>query len=362
MPASRLKQKHTTAGLAVIAAVALLAPVAAAQHYQQTNLVSDVPGLAMQTDPALVNSWGLTRGATTPWWIADNGTGKSTLYNGSGAKQALVVAVPPPSGSTPTGVVFNGGSGFAVSNGTVSGSARFIFVTEDGTISGWSPAVDVNNAILKIDNSAIAVYKGVTLATFNGATHLYVANLKSGKVEVYDSTWTPVNVPGGFVDTNLPAGYAPFNVQNIGGHVLVMFALQGEPPDQVNGRGLGFVDEFDSGGNLLLRLQHGPWLNAPWGVVKAPANFGKFSNDILVGNFGSGEIAAFDPTTGEFLGRLHGSKGTLVISGLWSLMLGGGTANNGATDQLFFTAGIDDEQHGLFGTLTAIVKGDQDED
>lgn len=360
MPASRLK--HLKFALAVMGAVALLSLAAAAQHYQQTNLVSDVPGLAMHTDPALVNSWGLTRGATTPWWVADNGTGKSTLYNASGVKQALVVTVPPSSGSTPTGVVFNGGSGFAVSNGTASGSARFIFVTEDGTVSGWSPAVDANNAILRLDNSATAIYKGVTLATFKGAPHLYAANFKSGKVEVYDSSWAPVTVPGGFVDTDLPSGYAPFNVQNIGGNVYVMFALQGEPPDEVDGRGLGFVDEFDSGGNLLLRLQHGPWLNAPWGIAKAPANFGKFSNDLLAGNFGSGEIAAFDPSTGEFLGRLHGNRGVLVIPGLWAIMFGGGTANNGATDQLFFTAGIDDEQHGLFGTLTAIVKGDQDED
>lgn len=362
MPASRFKQNHTTVALAAVAAVALLAPVAAAQHYQQTNLVSDVPGLALHTDSQLVNAWGLTRGAATPWWVSDNGTGKSTLYNGSGVKQALVVTVPPPSGSTPTGVVFNGGSGFVVSNGVASGSARFIWVTEDGTINGWSPAVDATNAILKIDNSATAIYKGVTLASFNGAIHLYAANFKSGEVEVYDSTWMPVNVPGGFVDVNLPSGYAPFNVQNVGGHVFVMFALQGEPPDEVDGRGLGFVDEFDSEGNLLLRLQHGPWLNAPWGVAKAPANFGKFSNDLLVGNFGSGQIAAFDSTTGEFLGRLHGTKGVLVIPGLWAIMFGGGTANNGATDQLFFTAGIDDEQHGLFGTLTAIVKGDQDED
>ena len=341
-----------------------LLPLAAAgqPHYKQTNLVSDVPDLAATTDPDLVNPWGLSRSATSPWWVSDNGTGKSTLYNAAGAKLALVVTVPPASGSTPTGTVFNGGSGFVVTQGSASGAARFLFATEDGTISGWSPAVDATHAIIAVDKAGTAIYKGMTLATFNNATYLYVANFKSGQVEVYSSTWAETSAPGGFADPLLPPGYAPFNVQNIGGHIFVMFAKQGQLPDEAEGRGLGYVDEFDGVGNLLLRLQHGPWLNAPWGVAQSPARFGQFSDNILVGNFGSGEIAAFDPATGEFRGRLHGPRGTLVIPGLWAIAFGGGTANNGATTDLFFTAGIDDEEHGLFGTLTPVAKGDDDDD
>ena len=319
-----------------------------AQHYQQTNLASDVSGLAAHPDADLVNPWGLTRTPTSPWWVSDNGTDKSTLYNGSGAKQGLVVAVP----SAPTGVVFNGGARFVVTENNKSGSARFIFDTEDGTILGWSPAVASDHAIVAVNNSATAIYKGLAIATFNGATYLYAANFKSGKVDVFDSTWAKATVPGGFTDLTLPPNYAAFNVQTVGTNIFVTFAKQSGGTDEVHGRGFGFVDEFDSGGNLLMRFQHGPWLNAPWGVALSPANFGQFSNNILIGNFGSGEIAAYDPATGEFLGRLHGPKGTLVIDGLWAIMFGGGTANNGATNELFFTAGIDDENHGLFGKLT----------
>ena len=248
---------------------------------------NDVPGLAVNTDPDLVNPWGLARSATSPWWVSDNGTGKSTLYNGAGNKLALVVTVPPPSGSTPTGVVFNGGSGFVVMQGMASGPARFIFATEDGTISGWNPAVDPTHAIIAVNNAGSAIYKGITLATAASNTYLYAANFKSGKVDIYTSTWARTSVPGQFADPLLPAGYAPFNVQNIGGNILVMFAKQGTMPDEVDGRGLGYVDEFDSLGNLLLRLQHGPWLNAPWGVAQSPASFGQFSNNILVGLFGT---------------------------------------------------------------------------
>ncbi len=353
-----MSQKTSLSFLAVPLLVVLLPLTAAAQHYDQTNLVSDVPGLAAQTDPDLVNPWGLTRSATSPWWVSDNGTGKSTLYNAIGTKLGLVVTVPPPSGSSPTGTVFNGGSGFAVSQGLASGPARFLFATEDGTISGWNPSVDGTHAIIAVNHTGTAVYKGLTLGMLDGNAFLYAANFKSGKVEVYNSSWMPTTAPGMFADPLLPAGYAPFDVETIGGNIFVAFAKQGEGLDEEHGRGLGYVDEFDAGGNLLLRLQHGPWLNAPWGLALSPANFGLFSNNILVGNFGSGEIAAFDPTTGEFLGRLHSAKGTLVIPGLWAIKFGGGAPNNGATNVLFFTAGIDDEEHGLFGTLTAIVKGD----
>ena len=323
-----------------------------AQHYLQTNLVSNA------TDADLINPWGLTRSATSFWWVSDNGTDKSTLYTGSGTKQSLVVTV----AGAPTGVVFNGGAGFIVTGDTKSGSARFIFDTESGTIAGWSPGADShNNAIVEVNNPAGAIYKGLAIAAFSGTTYLYAANFKSGKVDVFNSNWMPATVPGGFTDLALPPHYAPFNIQTTGNNIFVTFAKQsaellaGTSADEEHGRGLGFVDEFDSSGNLLLRLQHGPWLNAPWGVALSPANFGQFSNNILVGNFGSGEIAAFDHTTGEFLGRLHGARGTLVIDGLWAIMFGGGAPNNGLTNELFFTAGPNDESDGLFGKLTAIT-------
>lgn len=330
---------------------------AQAQHYKQTNLVSDVPGLAAHTDPDLVNAWGVARSATSPWWVNDNGTGKATVYDQNGNKLSLVVTIPAPAGSTapstPTGMVFNSSSGFVVTGATGgSGPARFIFATEDGTISGWNPAADGTHAILEADNSASAIYKGLAIASFNGATYLYAANFRAGRIDVFDSNWQAATLPGGFTDTALPAGYAPFNVQEIGGKLFVAFALQGALPDEAEGRGRGFVDEFDTGGNLLMRFQHGPWLNAPWGLAIAPSNFGKFSNMLLVGQFGSGQIAAYDLASGEFEGLLHGDRGPLAIEGLWALSFGGGAPNNGPVNTLFFTAGINDEQNGLFGTLT----------
>jgi uncharacterized protein (TIGR03118 family) len=340
-----------------ILSVWLLATVAMAQHYDQTNLVSDIPGLAAHTDPDLVNSWGLARGAASFWWVNDNGTGVATLYNGAGAKQALVVSIPPPPGATsaatPTGIVFNGSTGFVVTGAGGSGPALFIFATEDGTISGWNPTADLTHAILQVNNSATAIYKGLATADLDGSPLIYAANFAGAKIDVFDSSWQPTTVPGGFVDPLIPQGFAPFNVQNIGGDIFVAYAKQGELPDEQDGRGLGFVDKFDSGGHLLMRLQHGPWLDAPWGLALAPADFGKFSNHLLVGQFGSGRIATFDASSGLFKGFVHDAKGPIVIDGLWALGFGGDAPNNGPHNTLFFTAGIDDEAHGLFGTLTA---------
>jgi uncharacterized protein (TIGR03118 family) len=361
-----MKQIGWRVSVILLLSIAIVPLGAQAQHYVQTNLVSDVPGLAAHTDPDLVNAWGIARSATSPWWVNDNGTGKSTLYNQTGTKLSLVVTIPPPPGSTdpstPTGMVFNGGTGFVVT-GTSGGSgpARFIFATEDGTISGWNPAADPTNAILEVNNSSSAIYKGLAIGTFTGATLLYAANFAEGRVDVFDSTWHATTVPGGFVDTALPAGYAPFNVQNLGGKIFVSFAQQGTMPDENDGKGLGYVDAFDTGGNLLMRFEHGPWLNAPWGMAIAPPNFGEFSNRLLVGQFGSGQIAAYDLDSGEFEGLLHGSKGALSIDGLWALAFGGGSANNGPTNTLFFTAGINDEQDGLFGTLTVAPDNDENE-
>lgn len=343
------------------------------QQYQQTNLVSDIPGLAAHTDPDLVNPWGLIASSTSPWWVSDNGTGLSTLYNGTGVKQSLIVTVATPPGdtdpATPTGIVFNGSSDFKLTSATNS-AARFIFVTEDGTVSGWNPTVDPTHSILKVNNAGTAIYKGVTIAQSGGANRLYAANFFNGSVDVFDANYSQLTLPAGaFVDPNVPAGFAPFNVQNINGNVYVAFAKQdADKVDEVAGRKLGYVDAFDGNGTLLQRFENGPWMNAPWGLALAPIpsasspGFGKASGKLLVGMFGSGQIATFDPATGEFEGLLRGRRGKPIqIDGLWALRFGNG-ANAGPTTTLFFTAGINDEQNGLFGTITPIPKRNDDDD
>ena len=324
---------------------------------EQINLVSDVPNLAQITDPNLVNPWGMARSPTGPWWIADNGMGVSTVYNGTGkpfpANNPLVITVPPPNNgtppSTPTGIVFNGASDFEVASGK---PARFIFVTEDGTISGWNSSANSTSAILKVDNSP-AVYKGVTIAQKGNASFLYVANFSGGSVDVFDTDFKPVELAANaFTDKNIPADFAPFNVQYINGKIFVTFAEQdAQKHDNLDGPGLGFVDVFDTSGNLLMSLEHGNWMNAPWGIVLAPSDFGSFSEELLVGNFGSGQIAAFDPENGNFHDTLRNISGEeITIEGLWGLGFGNG-ANAGPNNTLFFTAGINDETHGIFGTF-----------
>jgi uncharacterized protein (TIGR03118 family) len=345
----------TVTAFTLTAAVTLcLSTAVFAQHFQQTNLVSDVPGLAATTDPHLVNPWGLTRSATSPWWVADNGTGVSTLYRGDGTIVPLVVTIPVPPGGTPpsapTGTVFNGSSDFK--------GDRFIFVTEEGTISGWSSGT---SAVLRVNRAGSAIYKGVAIAQNHGANLLYAANFFAGTVDVFDKDYMPFKLgPSAFSDPLLPDGYAPFNVQAIGDKLFVAFARQDEDKeDEVAGPGRGFVDAFDASGHLVLRLRSGAWMNAPWGIALAPADFGKLSNELLVGQFGSGEIATFDLKHGNFHGLLRGAQGQpLTIEGLWALSFGNGSAA-GPTNTLFFTAGIDDEQHGLFGTITPIA-GDDD--
>jgi uncharacterized protein (TIGR03118 family) len=380
--------------------VVLSLPVSAfAQHYQQTNLVSDIMGMAPVHDPNLVNPWGLTRSPTgSPWWVANNNSGTSTLYNGNGNALPLVVTVPPPgfapgAQSTPTGVVFNGSpTDFLLNKGTPVGKpAVFIFATEDGTISGWNPAVNVAagsnppsiNAVLEVDNSDNgsangAVYKGMTSAEVHGKKFLYVTNFRSGKVEVYDTNFNRVHLdedafePDGNGDHDgderIPRGFAPFNIQNIGGTLFVTYAKQDSARhDDVKGDGLGFVHIFTPSGRHIGHLQHGTWMNAPWGVVWSTRDFGEFSNAILVGNFGSGTIAAFNGFTYKFIGFLKDPKGAdLAIDGLWSLTFGndGDPAKGGAgpANTLFFTAGIQGEQHGLFGTITPVDGLDGDEE
>jgi len=339
--------------------------------YQQTNLVSDLPNIAKVQDKNLVNSWGLVHGPTTPWWVADNGTGVSTLYDGNGTPfpppppnqppAPLVVTIPPPAGAAPgtlaapTGVVFNGTSGFVVSKGGLSGPSAFIFSTEDGTIAGWSPGVDRTHAVLAVDRSAVgagAVYKGLAINSNEDGTFIYATNFRFGKIEMFDANFHLVR---SFTDQHLPEGYAPFGIQSIGSNLYVTFALQNAAKhDDVAGQGHGFVDVFSTSGHLIRRLISHGQLNSPWGLALAPANFGSFSNDLLVGNFGNGRINAYDPKTGERLGQLKSQAGDpIVIDGLWALEFGN-DATAGPSNVLFFTAGIDGEMHGLFGKIQSV--------
>ncbi len=322
--------------------------------YEQHNLVSDGAVPADLVDAALVNAWGLVASATSPWWVADNGTDSSTLYNGStGAKLSLRVSVP----SAPTGVVFNGGTGFVVTSGSTSGAARFIFATEEGTILGWSPSVAPTQAVVAVDNSAGgAVYKGLAIASTAAGDRLYATNFHAGTVDVFDAAYHPVL--GGFTDAALPPGYAPFGIRHLGGTIYVTYALQdADKHDDVAGVGHGFVNAFDTEGNLLRRVASTGRLNSPWGLAVAPADFGTFSGDLLVGNFGDGHINAFDP--GHFRGdgelrprgQLHAADGPpITIDGLWAIAFGNGAAA-GPTNALFFTAGPFGEAHGLFGKV-----------
>jgi uncharacterized protein (TIGR03118 family) len=374
--------------------VVVLLPVSAlAQHYKQTNLVSDIMGMAPVHDPNLKNPWGLTRSSGSPFWVSNNNSGKSTLYDGNGNPfpppskgGPLVVTVPPPgfapgTQSAPTGVVFNGSpTDFLLAPGK---PAIFIFSTEDGTISGWNPGVNpptsVTNAILKVDHSDKgsangAVYKGATSAEVNGKRFLYVTNFRSAEVEVYDTNFKRVQLdkdafdPDGDGDheqgaERIPHGFAPFNIQNIGGTLFVTYAKQDAPRhDPVGGDGLGFVEIFTPSGKHIGHFEHGDWFNAPWGVVWTTRDFGEFSNSILVGNFRSGWIAAFNGFTHKFIGFVRNPDNSLMfIDGLWSLTFGN-DATAGPANTLFFTAGINNETDGLFGTITPIDGLDGDEE
>jgi uncharacterized protein (TIGR03118 family) len=355
-------------GLSLV--LALASPASAQQRYERVNLVSDIDGVALRKDPNLVNPWGVAFSPTSPFWISDNGTGVSTLYNGDGQPQPsttpLVVTIPPPRGSssdtkaTPTGQVFNSSSGFMImdkdnaGNGNSSGPSRFIFATEDGTISGWNPNVNPTKAILTVDNSSSkAVYKG--LAISSNDSRLYAANFSAGTIEMFDSNFAPTPTNrNSFTDPNIPSGFAPFNIRDINGKLYVTYAKQDEDKhDDVAGQGNGFVDVFDEDGKFLYQLASHGTLNSPWGLALAPQNFGQFSGALLVGNFGDGRINAFDPNSGKFLGQLYDQIGQpLAINGLWALVFGNGQ-QAGAINSLFFTAGIGDEGHGLFGVIRA---------
>jgi uncharacterized protein (TIGR03118 family) len=362
LPKRPLARGRLTLALILVASAATIGALqarAATTTFQQVNLVSDVPGLALHTDPDLVNPWGISHSATSPFWVSDNGTGVSTLYNTAGTKQALVVTIPPPAASpagttsTPTGQVFNASADFVVTNGSVSGPARFIFTTEDGTISGWNPTVDPTHAILAVDKSGSgAIYKGLAIGANASGNFLYAANFHAGTIDVFDKDFHQVQLAGSFTDPNIHRGFAPFNIQNIGGKLYVTDAKQdADREDDVAGPGNGFVDVFDTNGSLLQRLATRGRLNSPWGLLLAPASFGPYANDLLVGNFGDGRINIVDPVTGEFIDQLRGADNrAITIDGLWGLIVGNG-GNGGDTDKVYFTAGPDDETHGLFGSL-----------
>lgn len=365
--AIRARSRACALALAVAAiAVGSTAPAALAAEggsYREIDLVSNVPGAAALTDPNLVNAWGLAFSPTSPAWVADNGADVATLYRGGVAGTPpsivpLVVSIP---GGAPTGMVFNPTSGFVVHAGLSSGPARFLFASESGAITGWSPAVPPpppSTAAQVAVSSAGAIYKGLALAVAAGGSRLYASDFHNGRIDVWDAGFTPVVLPpGAFSDPALPSGFAPFNIQEIGGRLYVTYAKQdADAEDDVAGPGNGYLDVYDTDGVLLRRLVSAGRLNSPWGLAVAPRGFGRFSGALLVGNFGDGRIHAYDPFTGAFLGTiLRGDGAPLEIDGLWALRFGNGVI--GSTRTLLFTAGPDDETNGLFGEIRT---GDED--
>jgi uncharacterized protein (TIGR03118 family) len=311
-----------------------------AGSFTQTNLVSNIPGLANVTDPNLVDPWGMSFSAGSPIWVSDRGTGVSTLYSGTGSIVPLVVTVPPGAPLGPTGQVFAGGTSFMV-NGS---AANFIFATLGGTIDAWNTGTTAT-----VENTtAGATFEGLALAN----NTLYAANFQSGGgIDAFNSSYAPIGTSGGFTDPNLPAGYAPFNIQNIGGKLYVEYAkVTPGVPVPLPGGG-GFVDVYDTNGNLQQRLVSNGQLDAPWGIALAPAGFGSFGGDLLIGNFGNGQINAFNPTTGAFIGTLDNASGNPIVNnGLWAIEFGNSAANPNA---LYFNAGINQGTNGLFGDIQA---------
>jgi len=322
--------------------------------YTVTNLVSDQPGVARITDPTLVNAWGIAIGPRS-FWVSANETDLSEVYvgdvNGSAVVAPFKVAIP---GGSPTGQVANVTADFVVTDGTNSGPAAFIFASESGAVTGWNPNVPPVSRVAQPAFQATdgAIYKGIALANNGAGNFLYLADFHNGKIDVLDRQYQLTHLAGDFTDPHMKPGFAPFNVAAIGGKLYMTYAKQdADAEDDVQGQGLGFVSVFDLNGNFLDRLVNRGRLNAPWGMARAPANFGQFSGDLLVGNFGDGKIDAYDPVTGEFQGVLSSRPGRpIVIDGLWGLAFGNGTTA-GDANALYFAAGPDDETHGLFGSI-----------
>jgi uncharacterized protein (TIGR03118 family) len=316
-----------------------------------TNLVTDdqTAHPAVIEDTALVNAWGVSRSGTSPFWVSDNGSGQSTLYSvspstGTPAKLGLNVAIP--GAGSVTGQVFANLTG-------AFNSDLFLFVGEDGTVSGWRNSLGTTAEVLALGSSD-NVYKGAAFSNVNGLGYLYAANFRSGAIDVLKGSAGAPDLAARFIDPNLPSGYAPFNIENLGGSVFVTYALQdANKLDDVAGGGNGFVDVFDVQGNFSKRLVSNGALNSPWGLAVAPSSFAALAGDLLVGNFGDGRIHAYNPTTGALDGTLTGPGGQpLEIDGLWGLMAGSGAGNGGSADAIYFTAGPDGETHGLFGVLS----------
>jgi uncharacterized protein (TIGR03118 family) len=378
-PRNQLRPKHLLRAAWIPLSFALLVPAAqavandastttaAAAHkqtqstYRQINLVSDVPGRAQITDPNLVNAWGASYGPTSPLWVSDNGTDVATLYSGGvhGGTQTIVPLVVSIPGGAPTGQVFNPTSDFVVhgSDGS-SAPAVFLFVGETGHLTGWAPTVPATGTppSTEAQDAVVtpgAIYKGLALAQTPSGPMLYAADFSAGTVDVYNGIFQRVITAGNFQDPQLPARFAPFNVAVLDGKVYVAYAKQdADREDEIAGSGLGRVDVYSLDGQLIHRLFRHAVLNAPWGLTIAPAGFGSFSNDLLVGNFGDGRIHAFDPQTLRFKGTVRRADHSPVsIDGLWALLPGNG--REGGTDEVLFTAGPADEEHGLLGTLSA---------
>ncbi|HEY6970115.1 MAG TPA: TIGR03118 family protein [Candidatus Angelobacter sp.] len=346
-----VERKAPAAVLMLAVAISALLSSNAWAQYTRTDLVSNQAGVASFTDPDLINGWGLTRSSGSPFWVSDNVTGKSTLYNGAGVKRSLVVTIPPASGNgagTPTGTVFNITIGsatpaFAVSKNGATAPAFFLFDTLDGTISGWNPTVDPTNAVIAAVTSG-ATYTGLAIASTESGDFLYAAdNGPRSRVDIFDSNFKLVN---SFTDPAITGGFAPYGIQNIHGNIWVTFGG--------NKSSTGFVDKFDTAGNLLMRIPSNAPFHSPWGLAMAPANFGSFSGALLVANnIPKGRIVALDPTTGAFLGVLRDTSGQAIeIDQIWAIQFGNG-GQAGLPNQLFFTAGPNNYANGLFGMITA---------
>ena len=335
------------------------------QQYKQTNLVSNSAATAAATtiDPNLVGGWGLSASSTGPWWLSDNGNGLSTLYTGAGVTESLVVTIPTADANksktgTPTGILFNGSTtDFMLADGK---PASFLFCTLDGLLVGWNGSVSNNTGEIAANESSNSMFTGMAVAQakVNGttSTYLYVANFSQATIEVFDTNFNRVPaIESAIASVGEPAGYAPFNIQNIGGNLYVTLAEQNKKKNnQVNGRGKGVVGVITPEGKLLGGLETGNFLNAPWGIALAPGNFGAYSHDLLVGNNGSGAIDVFNPVTGQFLGKLRDATNAVIkINGLWGLSFGSGSASGGPATSLFFAA-APGTAGGLFGAITPV--------
>jgi uncharacterized protein (TIGR03118 family) len=331
----------------------IMAPQYSHAGYAVGFLVSDQLGVALHQDTQLINAWGISESAGSPFWVSDEATGVSTLYNTSGVKQNLVVTIPGVGGAQgqPTGQLHNNSTTDFLINGT---SAAFIFAGQDGTVNAWRGGLTPSNLAVNELTTPGASYTGIATSNLVSGNKLYLANQASttvatnGGIDVINASWAPTTVSGNFLDGSLPAGVKPYNIQNLGGNLWVTYFVPGNP-------NVGFVDEFDLNGNLKLQLQGAGIFKEPWGVALAPSNFGQFSNDLIVGNLIGGNINAFDPNTGAFLGTLRDQNGNVIaISGLWGLIFGNGGAG-GLADTLYFAAGPNGYAHGLFGAISPDV-------